>query len=147
MSDEPKKLPTAPGPPATSPAPTSSASAPSSEVDAGPPVMMPPADEESRILQDRVVEVMRSVYDPEIPVNIFELGMIYGVDVTPPGDVMVRMTLTSPSCPVAGSLPGEVEQKVRDTPGVKAAKVDLVWEPPWTPEKMTEAAKLQLGMM
>lgn len=97
-------------------------------------------------IEKQVVEVLRTVYDPEIPVNIYELGLVYGVDVSEEGEVSVRMTLTSPMCPVAGSLPPEVEEKVRNVPGVQAAKVDLVWDPPWTPEKMSEAAKLDLGM-
>jgi len=109
--------------------------------------------EEKKSIQDRealredVIEVLKSVYDPEIPVNIYELGMIYEVEVNDEADVHVTMTLTSPACPVAGSLPGEVENKVLNVDGVRSGKVDLVWDPPWTPEKMTEAAKLQLGMM
>jgi FeS assembly SUF system protein len=91
------------------------------------------------------VEVLHTVYDPEIPVNIFELGLVYDLDVSEAGAVTIRMTLTSPACPVAGSLPGEVEAKVKALAGVTAAKVDLVWDPPWTPERMSEAAKLQLG--
>jgi FeS assembly SUF system protein len=98
-------------------------------------------------LRDEVIEVLKSVYDPEIPVNIYELGMIYEVEVNDEADVHVVMTLTSPACPVAGSLPGEVENKVQNVDGVRHGKVELVWDPPWTPEKMTEAAKLQLGMM
>jgi FeS assembly SUF system protein len=97
-------------------------------------------------LQEKTVAVMRTCYDPEIPVNIYELGLIYGVDVQETGDVTVRMTLTSPACPVAGSLPGEVQAKVGAIPGVKSAKVELVWDPPWTPERMSEAARVQLGM-
>jgi FeS assembly SUF system protein len=98
-------------------------------------------------LREDVIEALKSVYDPEIPVNIYELGMIYEVEVNDDADVHVVMTLTSPACPVAGSLPGEVENKVQNVDGVRNGKVDLVWDPPWTPEKMTEAAKLQLGMM
>jgi len=98
-------------------------------------------------LRENVIEVLKSVYDPEIPVNIYELGMIYEVQVNEKGDVHVVMTLTSPACPVAGTLPGEVENKVQNVDGVASGKVELVWEPAWTPEKMTEAAKLQLGMM
>ena len=96
------------------------------------------------IKQD-VIEALRTVYDPEIPVNIYELGLIYDIDVDPGGKVDVRMTLTSPACPVAGSLPGEVEDKVRSVEGVTEAHIDLVWDPPWDKEMMTEAAKLQLG--
>ena len=98
-------------------------------------------------LKERIVETMKSVFDPEIPVNIYELGMVYDIQVDDEGNATVIMTLTSPACPVAGSLPGEVEVKLNSVEGVKTGKVDLVWEPPWTPEKMSEAAKLQLGMM
>jgi FeS assembly SUF system protein len=98
-------------------------------------------------LEKRVVDVLRTCYDPEIPVNIHELGLIYNVDVQPGGAVNIRMTLTSPMCPVAGSLPPEVEAKVRNVPGVTASKVEVVWDPPWTPAMMSEAAKLQLNMM
>jgi len=96
-------------------------------------------------LQEKVIEQLRTVYDPEIPVNIYELGMIYDLDVDPSGAVNIRMTLTSPACPVAGSLPGEVEDKVRSAEGVTSVTVDLVWDPPWTPDRMSEVAKLQLG--
>jgi len=97
-------------------------------------------------LEEQVVEVLRTIYDPEIPVNIYDLGLVYKVDVGEKKEVIVRMTLTSPMCPVAGSLPPEVEQKVLALPEVTSARVDLVWDPPWDPEMMTEAAKLQLGM-
>lgn len=97
-------------------------------------------------LHDKVIEALRTCYDPEIPVNIHELGLIYEVKVEPWGEVKVRMTLTSPNCPAAGSLPGEVQEKVKALPGVTSASVDVVWEPTWDPSKMTEAARLQLGM-
>lgn len=97
-------------------------------------------------LQDKIIAVLKTCYDPEIPVNIHELGLIYGVDVTGTGSVNVRMTLTSPACPVAGSLPPEIEAKVKAIPGVRAAKVEVVWDPIWTPERMSEAARLQLGI-
>ncbi len=97
-------------------------------------------------LQDKVIEALRTCYDPEIPVNIYELGLIYEVQVEPSGEVIVRMTLTTPNCPAAASLPMEVEGKVSVLPRVTRAKVDVVWEPPWDPSKMTEAARLQLGM-
>jgi FeS assembly SUF system protein len=97
-------------------------------------------------LQERVVEVIRTCYDPEIPVNIYDLGLIYSIEVNPPGTVVVLMTLTAPMCPAAEMLPMEVEAKVKAVPGVSAVKVEVVWEPPWTPDKMSEAAKLQLGM-
>jgi FeS assembly SUF system protein len=92
-----------------------------------------------------VVEALKGCYDPEIPVDIYELGLIYGIEVDDAGRVRVCMTLTSPACPVAGSLPAEVERKVRAVPGVSAASIELVWDPPWDREMMTEAAKLQLG--
>jgi FeS assembly SUF system protein len=98
-------------------------------------------------LKERIVEVMKSVFDPEIPVNIYELGMVYDIDVDDDANATVTMTLTSPACPVAESLPAEVEVKLNSVEGVKAGKVTLVWEPPWTPDRMSEAAKLQLGMM
>ena len=95
----------------------------------------------------QVVEALKNVFDPEIPVNIYELGLIYGLDITPDGIVHVRMTLTTPSCPVAGSLPGEVESVVRGVDGVNDCDVELVWDPPWTPENLSEAAKLELGLL
>ena len=93
-----------------------------------------------------IVEVIRTVHDPEIPVNIYEMGLIYNIDVTPAGVVAIKMTLTSPACPVAGTLPIEVEEKVKGVDGVSACKVDIVWDPTWTPDLMSEAAKLELGM-
>lgn len=97
-------------------------------------------------LQDRVVDVLRTCYDPEIPVNIYDLGLIYEVKVERSGNVYIRMTLTAPTCPVAGTLPPEVEYKVKELPGVTGAKADVVWDPPWDMTKMSEAAKLQLGI-
>lgn len=98
-------------------------------------------------IEEKVIEVLRGVYDPEIPVNIYELGLIYTIDVTPEAVVNIRMTLTSPACPVAGSLPPEVAAKVQALPEVSRANVELVWDPPWGQEMMTEAARLQLGLM
>jgi FeS assembly SUF system protein len=101
-------------------------------------------------LEQRVVAALKTCYDPEIPVDIYELGLIYDVEVEPgPGGATVelRMTLTSPACPVAGSLPGEVEQKVQGVDGVEKASVELVWDPPWTPEMMSEGARLDLGFL
>jgi FeS assembly SUF system protein len=98
-------------------------------------------------LEDKVVGVLRTIYDPEIPVDIFEVGLIYDVDADAAGNVAIRMTLTSPMCPVAESLPVEVETKVKALPGVAAVKVEIVWEPPWGPDMMSEAARLELGMM
>jgi FeS assembly SUF system protein len=97
-------------------------------------------------LQDKVIEALRTCYDPEIPVNIYELGLIYEVRVEPSGEVNIRMTLTTPNCPAAASLPSEVEGKVRNLPQVSGVKLELVWEPPWDPSKMTDAARLQLGI-
>ena len=98
-------------------------------------------------LKSKVIKVLETCYDPEIPVNIYELGLVYHIDVDASGSVVITMTLTSPMCPVAGSLPPEVEDKVMAIDGVHKARVDLVWDPPWTPDMMTEAARLQLGML
>ena len=97
-------------------------------------------------MREKVVEVMKTVYDPEIPVDIYQLGMCYAIDVVEPAEVTITMTLTSPSCPVAGTLPGEVEVKVASDEAINTAKVNLVWDPAWTPDLMSEAAKLSLGM-
>ena len=96
-------------------------------------------------LEWKVVEALRSCFDPEIPVNIYELGLIYDIKVESSGQTHVKMTLTAPSCPVAGSLPAEVEAKVRAVPGITGVKLELVWDPPWDRSRMSEAAKLQLG--
>ncbi len=93
-----------------------------------------------------IVDTLQTIYDPEIPVNIYELGLIYDVDIDPSGDVQVAMTLTSPACPVAESLPVEVESKIAALPGVRTVRVEIVWEPPWDPDMMSEAAKLDLGL-
>ena len=96
-------------------------------------------------LRENIIEALHSVYDPEIPVDIYELGLIYEVDIGSEGKVMVQMTLTAPGCPVAGTLPEEVRQKVLSVAGVAEAEVELVWDPPWDPSKMSEAARLALG--
>ncbi|MCZ6524338.1 MAG: SUF system Fe-S cluster assembly protein [Alphaproteobacteria bacterium] len=102
--------------------------------------------DEQEALKDKVIEAIRGVYDPEIPVNIYELGLIYEIDVDPDGNVYVEMTLTAPGCPVAGSMPGEVEATVRtNVPEVGEVRVNLVWDPPWTKDRMSEAARLELG--
>lgn len=98
-------------------------------------------------LEAEIIEALRTVYDPEIPVNIYEMGLIYDIAVDDTGDVDVTMTLTSPACPVAGSLPGEVEATVRAVPGVTAVRVHLTWEPSWTMDRMSEEAKLELGFL
>ncbi len=97
-------------------------------------------------LRPQVIEALQTVYDPEIPVNIYELGLVYDVLVDAGANVGIRMTLTAPACPAAQSLPVEVRDKAKSVPGVSEAKVEIVWDPPWTRERMTEAAKLQLGM-
>ena len=101
---------------------------------------------EQSLIHNQAIEAIRTCYDPEIPVNIYELGLIYDVKVAADGGVLVAMTLTSPHCPAAQSLPREVEAKVKAVPGVTAAKVAVVWDPPWNPSMMTEAARLELGM-
>ncbi len=101
---------------------------------------------EAITLQDKVIDVLRTCYDPEIPVNIYELGLVYETKVDQAGDVYIKMTLTSPNCPAAGSLPAEIQEKVKAMPQVTGAKVEVVWEPPWDPSRMTEGARLQLGM-
>ena len=98
-------------------------------------------------VHDAIIEALKEIYDPEIPVNIYDLGLIYGVDVTPDGHAAVTMTLTTPHCPVAESMPGEVEMRVGAVPGVGHAEVNLVWDPPWDPQKMSDEAKLELGML
>ena len=97
-------------------------------------------------LQDQVIAAMRKVFDPEMPVNIYELGLINGCTVDAAGVVAIRMTLTAPNCPVAGTLPGDVERAVRAVPGVTGVKLELVFDPPWTKARMSEAAKLALGI-
>lgn len=97
-------------------------------------------------LETQVVDALKTVYDPEIPVNIYDLGLIYQVDIQAEGHVRIRMTLTSPMCPVAGILPGQVESAVQRVPGVTKAAVELVWEPVWTKDLMTDEAKLQLNL-
>ena len=96
---------------------------------------------------EAVIEALKDIYDPEIPVNIYDLGLIYGVEIADGGHVAVTMTLTTPHCPVAESMPAEVELRVASVPGVSIADVNLVWDPPWDPQKMTDEAKLELGML
>jgi len=98
-------------------------------------------------LQSAVIEALREIYDPEIPVNIYDLGLIYGVEVDEECDATVTMTLTTPHCPVAETMPGEVEMRVASVPGIRDAEVELVWDPPWSPEKMSDEARLELGML
>jgi FeS assembly SUF system protein len=101
-----------------------------------------------KAVEEKVIEALKTVFDPEIPVNIYELGLIYEIDVDEQSQsVYVKMTLTAPGCPVAGSLPGEVQRKIESVPGVPKAVVELVWDPPWTKDRMSEAAMLELGLM
>jgi FeS assembly SUF system protein len=97
-------------------------------------------------IENGIVEAVKTIFDPEIPVNIYELGLIYDIDIQEGGVVQVKMTLTSPGCPVAGSLPGEVKDKIQGVPGVTSVDVELVWDPAWNPSMMSEAARLTLGM-
>ena len=97
-------------------------------------------------LTDAIVEALKTVFDPEIPVDIYELGLIYKVDVSDEKDIAIDMTLTAPGCPVAGEMPGWVEDAVREVPGVRNVKVDLVFDPPWDPSRMSDEAKLSLNM-
>ena len=106
----------------------------------------PLSQEELNRLTDQLIEKLKSVYDPEIPVDIYELGLIYKVDLSDDRDVAIEMTLTAPGCPVAGEMPGWVEDAVREVPGVRNVKVDLVFDPPWDPSRMSDEAKLQLNM-
>ena len=98
-------------------------------------------------LRDQVIAALKTVYDPEIPVDVYELGLIYEINVFPVNNVYIQMTLTSPSCPSAEGIPGEVEQKVKEIPGVSSVKVELTFDPPYSQDMMSEVAKLELGFM
>ena len=98
-------------------------------------------------MKNSVIDALKSIYDPEIPVDIYELGLIYDVEISEDGDAVVTMTLTTPHCPVAESLPNEVELRVLSVPGIRDAEVKLVWDPPWDPSKMSDEARLELGML
>ena len=104
-----------------------------------------PIDPEA--VKSEIVDALKTVYDPEIPVNIYELGLIYGIEVAEDGRTEVRMTLTAPACPVAGQLVEEVAEKAGRVPGVSTSHVELVWDPPWSPDTMSDAAKLELGLL
>ncbi|MFN5819442.1 MAG: SUF system Fe-S cluster assembly protein [Novosphingobium sp.] len=106
-----------------------------------------PAGEPGGAIHDGVIAALKDIFDPEIPVNIYDLGLIYGVEVDDAGAVVVTMTLTTPHCPVAESMPGEVELRVGAVPGVRDAEVNLVWDPAWDPAKMSDEARLELGML
>jgi FeS assembly SUF system protein len=127
---------------ANPPAPTRGA------VEAAPAAVetSPAAPGEQQRMKDEIVQVLQTIFDPEIPVDIYALGLIYDVEVLESRDVEIRMTLTSPNCPAAQSLPGEVEQKSASVPGVRSAMVDVVWDPPWGPERMSEEARLELNI-
>ena len=114
------------------------------ETSSAPASALPP--EELERLTDDIVAALKTVYDPEIPVNIYELGLIYDVTIKAPGDVHVLMTLTAPACPVAETLPPEVEEVIRNVPGVSSAKVEVVWELAWDMSRMSDEAKLELGL-
>lgn len=113
---------------------------------AKPPLAEPLTSEQIAALGERIVQALHTCFDPEIPVNIYELGLIYDITIEPTGAVVVNMTLTSPGCPVAGTLPGDVQRKILPLDSVTSAKVNVVWDPPWTKDRMSEAAKLQLGI-
>ena len=100
-----------------------------------------------RMLELKIIDALQTCYDPEIPVNIYELGLVYGIEIDDESNVQIKMTLTAPNCPVAASLPLEVESNVIAVEGVKSVHVELVWDPPWNPARMTESAKLELGMI
>ncbi|MGF1549574.1 MAG: SUF system Fe-S cluster assembly protein [Sphingomonadaceae bacterium] len=107
----------------------------------------PPAEEEPEDLKEAVVAALKEIYDPEIPVNIYDLGLIYDVEILDGDHARVKMTLTTPHCPVAETMPGEVELRVGAVPGVGDAEVELVWDPPWSPASMSDEARLELGML
>ena len=98
-------------------------------------------------LRNKVIDALRQVYDPEIPVNIYDLGLIYEISIKPEGDVNIDMTLTAPGCPVAQTFPGTVESAVKQVEGINSAHVELVWDPPWSQDRMNDAAKLELGLL
>ena|SRR5450631_3562669 len=106
-----------------------------------------PATEQTEQLRDNLIVALRTIYDPEIPVNIFDLGLIYLIDIDPDGNVAIEMTLTAPGCPVAGTFPGVVEERLSEVPGVNDVHVELVWEPAWSMDQMPNEAKLELGLL
>ncbi|MEN8129616.1 MAG: SUF system Fe-S cluster assembly protein [Pseudomonadota bacterium] len=107
----------------------------------------PQTEIDTKALEEKVIATLRTVYDPEIPVNIYDLGLIYKIDISAQGKVDLDMTLTAPGCPVAQTFPAMVEQTVSRVEGVKEAAVELVWDPPWTQDRMTDEVKLQLGLL
>jgi FeS assembly SUF system protein len=112
------------------------------------PVNRPPADLQSKLeLEEKIVDILRSCYDPEIPVDIYELGLIYDIYIDNDRNAVITMTLTAPACPVAGTMPGDVENRVRSIPELNSVKVELTFDPPWDKSRMSEAARFQLGML
>jgi FeS assembly SUF system protein len=111
----------------------------------------PPTDStkspEHQAIEDQIIAAIRTVFDPEIPLNIYDLGLIYAIDIAADNAVKITMTLTAPGCPVAGELVGQVQRKAQEAAGVKSVNVDLVWDPPWSKERMSEAALLELGLL
>ena len=101
----------------------------------------------NEILREDLIMVLRTIYDPEIPVNIFDLGLIYNIEIEADGHVEIEMTLTAPACPVAGTFPAAVEERLSEVPGVDSVHVELVWEPAWSMDSMSESARLELGLM
>ncbi len=143
MSDDPKPAPDAPTPEPTTPAAPSAKAPPPTGADH----LAERDGTQMTEIEVEIVEALKTIFDPEIPVNIVELGLIYGVEVDKDtGNVDIEMTLTTPACPVAGTLPGEVETKVKTVEGVNEVVVELVWDPPWSMERLSEAAKLTLGV-
>lgn len=143
MSSDPKVDPSAPD--SSEALPADAAEAGNAERDHPPSVSLSSSAADDTLL-NRVIDGVREVYDPEIPLNIYDLGLIYRIDINEQHHVAIDMTLTSPMCPVAGSLPGEVEMAARGVDGVSEVVVELVWEPTWGPEVMSEAARLELGI-
>lgn len=101
---------------------------------------------EEPLVKDQIIAMLKTCFDPEIPANIYELGMVYAIDIDAEKNVKIKMTLTSPNCPAIESLPQDIQNKINSIPGINKTEIELVWEPPWTPEKMSEEAKLQLNM-
>lgn len=125
--------------------------APPAKADPATTTAAPPsasqASPQQKEWEQKIIKALRKVFDPEIPVNLYDLGLIYAIDIAPSNDVKIRMTLTAPGCPVAGSLVTQVRENVAAVPGVSSVQVELVWEPPWNREMMSEAARLELGML
>jgi FeS assembly SUF system protein len=132
--------------PETQHPPARAAQVPGTPAEGGSPAELATGPIDPQEIEEKIVAALKTCFDPEIPVNIYELGLIYDIDVSPAGEVEIRMTLTSPACPAALTLPPEVQAKVSKVWGVKSANVEVVWDPPWTQDRMSEGAKLQLGL-